>query len=105
MALITCSECASEISDKASVCIRCGAPLAAEAILAEPVTAASEPKTKWWLWIPLALVAAFFLFGAMIPKNIADANAFRRTCEELVRKGIGSQPDCDRQYVEIKNRK
>ena len=50
MALITCKECKTEISDTAKACPKCGAKV---------------PRTKWWLWIPLSLVAAFFLFGAI----------------------------------------
>ena len=51
MALITCKECGSEVSTTAKACPKCGAKV---------------PKTKWWLWIPLGLVAAFLLFGALV---------------------------------------
>lgn len=48
MALINCHECSEEISDSAAACPKCGAKV---------------PKFKWWLWIPLGLLAAFFGYG------------------------------------------
>lgn len=58
MALIKCEECQAEISDQARRCPQCGAKV---------------PHTKWWLWIPLALVAAFLIFAfATGPKTYAE---------------------------------
>lgn len=68
MALIACRECATEISTTAKACPRCGAKV---------------PKTKWWLWVPLAAVAAFLGFGAVLsnsPEGQAKASA-RRTID------------------------
>jgi len=54
MALQPCAECGVNVSDKASACPQCGAP---------PI---KPKKTKWWLWIPLGLIAAFFIFAMII---------------------------------------
>ena len=51
----------------------------------------------------VVLVVAFLTFGALIPKNVADANAARRVCEkEMMPKGLATQVECDRMYVDIK---
>ena len=50
------------------------------------MTSKAPKKTKWWLWIPLGLFAAFTLFGAMQPDDPAKDHA-RRTialCRETV---------------------
>ena len=73
MALIACAECGKEISDKAAACPHCGAPVAAVAQAEPPTEKKSGPKL--WLWIPLGLVAAFFLFGAVLPKDEAKSRA------------------------------
>lgn len=59
MALITCSECRQQISNTARACPQCGAKV---------------PHTKWWLWIPIGLVAAFLGFG-MLANNSPDGAA------------------------------
>lgn len=51
MTLIACKECGAEVSTTAKACPKCGAKV---------------PKTKWWLWVPLGLVGAFLMFGAMV---------------------------------------
>lgn len=51
MALINCKECGTEVSTTAKACPKCGARV---------------PKTKWWLWAPLGLGAAFLTMGAVI---------------------------------------
>lgn len=51
MAMINCKECGKEISTEAKACPHCGAKV---------------PRTKWWLWIPLGLIAAFLVFGAIV---------------------------------------
>jgi zinc-ribbon domain len=50
MALIKCVECGEEISDTAKSCPKCGAKV---------------PKAKLWIWIPLGLIAAFFIIGLL----------------------------------------
>lgn len=74
MALIRCRECNSEISTEASACPKCGAKV---------------PRTKWWLWGPLALVLILFIFGAVNgPKTTTDlANMETEQC--LRRHGEG----------------
>ena len=46
----TCGECGGVISSDARVCPRCGFRV---------------PRTKWWLWVPLALLAAFALYAVV----------------------------------------
>jgi len=81
MALISCKECGAEISTKASACPKCGAKV---------------PKTKWWLWIPLSLGAAFLIFGAIVgrspeAKEKAQARHAIDLCwEEQKRKSLDS---------------
>lgn len=106
MAMVKCAECGTEISDKAAACVRCGAPLVARGptnTLA--VTVQKESKPMWWLWVPLGLLGAFLLFGALIPKNVAEANAFAQTCRDLVKQGATTQYECDQTEAEIRARK
>lgn len=65
MALIHCRECGKAISSEATSCPHCGAPI-------------PKPKrTKWWLWVPLSLVAAFFAIG-IIAGNSPEAEERHR---------------------------
>lgn len=58
MALIACSECGNEVSTQASACPKCGAKV---------------PRTRWWLWVPLGLLAAIFLIGLVSgPKDTVE---------------------------------
>jgi hypothetical protein len=57
MAMTTCTECKTEISTKAKACPKCGAKV---------------PHTKWWLWIPVGLVAMFLVIGAFQGNTPAD---------------------------------
>lgn len=68
MGMIQCKECGAAISDTAKSCPRCGGKV---------------PRTKWWLWIPLGLFGAFFLYGLSIPEYVSRANELRRTCEKM----------------------
>jgi hypothetical protein len=66
--------------------------------------AQEQPSFKWWLWIPLGLFGAFLLFGALIPKNVADANAFARVCRDMYAKGqVSSLSECDRAEAGIRD--
>lgn len=85
MSLYPCKECGQEISDKASACTKCGAKVL---------------KTKWWLWIPLGLVALFILYGMSIPEYKARAMKERRVCEEMAKQGITTFGECNRIYSE-----
>ncbi len=90
MALLACKDCGKEVSSNADSCPHCGARV---------------PKTKWWLWMPLAVGAAVLIIGASIPKNQADANAFARACREMFANGqVASMYDCNKIEREIRNR-
>jgi hypothetical protein len=106
MALITCPECQAQISDRATACPRCGAPIAGPMVNAMPVVTVKPPRTVWWywwLWGPLGLVAALLAFGALIPEQTADANAFARVCRELYSSGqIYSLYTCDKIEGELR---
>ena len=48
MELIKCKECGHEVSDKASVCPNCGAPLVIDETNKEEVFSEVPQKEKWW---------------------------------------------------------
>lgn len=79
MALTTCKECGSQISTQARACPKCGAKV---------------PRFKWWLWVPLGLVAAFLGFGALVDngpqaKEKSTQRAAIKLCwEEQSRKSL-----------------
>lgn len=52
--MTNCRECGHQISTSARACPKCGARV---------------PRTKWWLWIPLAGVVAFFAVGFSISSS------------------------------------
>lgn len=85
MALIACKECRADISDKASVCPRCGAKLT---------------RSMWWLLlVPAAALAVFLAYGASVPKYESDARAARRVCEQAYAAGaVVTLYECERQY-------
>lgn len=68
MALINCTECGKAVSDKATICIGCGAPLAPAGTTTTDTDAPKpekreKPSTlKLWLWIPLGLVGVFVMY-------------------------------------------
>jgi hypothetical protein len=66
MALTPCRECGGEVSTEADACPKCGAKVL-------------KPKrTKWWLWIPLGLFAAFMGYGFVLsstPEGQAKSQA------------------------------
>jgi uncharacterized membrane protein YvbJ len=117
VALISCGECGSQISDKSVACVKCGAPVAdlhvlkRETSLDEKSITSPPPdlqkKSKLWLWvaIPVATFAAVVLYGMSIPSHIAEANAFARTCKKnFVAQGLTSIYDCDRVESQIRNK-
>lgn len=59
MALQVCKECGNEVSSTAKACPKCGAKV---------------PHTKWWLWVPLGLLGAFFVLAAFLG-NSPEAQA------------------------------
>lgn len=77
MALIECSECRKQISDKAAACPHCGAPVASvpsSASTSTPTTSTqpSKKKTHPANWVVLALIVAAALW--YFPKAQRDAN-------------------------------
>lgn len=63
-----------------------------------PVTIVAPKSFKWWLWVPLGLLGAFFLYGALIPEHVAKANATRRACEKMAGGVSHLQYECGRIY-------
>ncbi len=84
MALIACKDCGTEVSTSANACPKCGAKV---------------PRTKWWLWLPLALIVAFFTFPyiAYSPAQRAAISA-RADCERVFPIERGRK--CDQVYDE-----
>jgi hypothetical protein len=65
MALVKCNECGKDISDKASACLNCGAPITATAAPAASPPHAGAPikrKTSKWAYLGLVLIA-LAIFG------------------------------------------
>lgn len=94
MALISCADCAKEVSDKAVTCPHCGAP---SATTEKSDDQESAVRFKWWLWLPLALIGLFFAFPylAHTPAERAAISA-RADCERVfpAERGRG----CERVY-------
>jgi DNA-directed RNA polymerase subunit RPC12/RpoP len=72
MALIKCSECGKEVSDKATSCPNCGAPIAAkEAVTLDPKSHAKVTRTgaKWegigFALILIGIITAIAANGAL----------------------------------------
>lgn len=69
MALISCSECGNQVSDKATACPKCGNPISAPAVETATAAPASPPAkegmgtfAKLGIGVGIAVVA-FLLFG------------------------------------------
>lgn len=82
MALIKCSECNAEVSDKASACPKCGNPLEMRAARVAPMYApppAVERKSGGWLkWVfivPTALFGMVMCIGKVSDPDGAHAAA------------------------------
>ena len=101
MALVSCSECAAEISDKASSCPKCGNPMASPVISHEPAyvpppPAAEEKSGGWLKWV---FIVPAVLFGLiMCVGSVSDPDGKRaaarfesqkRECAEAVASSIG----------------
>lgn len=85
MALIRCTECGTDISDKAAACVKCGAPI--EVARAAPAPRVNQPKKKrksgclaifgWGFLIIVGLSVLGSIFGGSDPKKsdpkVADA--------------------------------
>ncbi|MDQ6786428.1 MAG: zinc ribbon domain-containing protein, partial [Acidobacteriota bacterium] len=65
MSLITCPECAHEVSATASACPNCGHPFAPPAVVHRRVVVAEAPERDdfpKWIFIPLGLLGIILLF-------------------------------------------
>lgn len=91
MALIKCPECTADVSDQAKVCPKCGAKLKGSLL-------------KWFFIVPVILVIAFLIFGALIPENVAKANAAWELCRDMYTKGkVLTMHECDQLKDKIRN--
>jgi uncharacterized protein (UPF0212 family) len=72
MSLVACKECGGDTSTKASACPKCGAKI---------------PRAKWWLWVPLGLVALLFVFVVFV---VVVGNSTEVTAKGNARRAIGS---------------
>jgi hypothetical protein len=74
MALIECSECSRQVSDKAPACPGCGAPVSrARAVVPEVSRiqpAATPRKRSQWFW---PLVAGLVALGVLMYRNVANS--------------------------------
>lgn len=62
MALISCSECRKEISNKAATCPQCGAPVeSAEPVVKRTEEESKQEKSSVWKWLLGVPVGAFVL--------------------------------------------
>lgn len=69
MALIKCSECAKEISDKAEICPSCGNPIHAQAVEVQGKVEIERTNKRWKkkrLWGVLILIIGFFTIFSSI---------------------------------------
>ena len=83
MALISCPECKADVSDQAKTCPKCGAKLKGSLL-------------KWFFIVPVILVIAFLIFGALIPENVAKANSAWELCRDMYTKGtVLTMRECD----------
>ncbi len=70
MALVTCKDCGNQVSTSAKACPKCGAKI---------------PKTKWWLWAPLAFIFILFIIGIISgPKDTTELAAMET--EKCIRR-------------------
>jgi hypothetical protein len=71
MALIRCTECGNEMSDRAVACPRCGAP--AGGARTGDVTVVRRPRQVTTAGVLLALLISFVTLGYLTPWAIAHA--------------------------------
>ena len=72
MALIKCSECGHEVSDRATACPNCGCPIAGETpepqndvIEAEPIYYEEEETSNKWLYVIIGVLVAIIIMGGI----------------------------------------
>jgi len=103
MALTKCRECGADVSSQAKACARCGAPV--------PV----PPSSRWWLWLPVGVVAFLFVvapalmsvikaLGWETPQYVHDANAAFVACKTMVESRTfrnRTMKDCDELHAQM----
>lgn len=76
MALIACTECGQEISDKAISCPKCGAPVQAGSSQS-PVPAKERRGTgRWLFWTIAVALVAIVAIPLMVGKESGGSNAY-----------------------------
>ena len=106
MALIACSECSKEISDKAATCPHCGAPVASgqskrgsyydDTPASHPPVATIATKSNWWKWVIGVPVFGFVLLMVIgsctdspeRQQRFREADAIKLCWEEQKRKSL-----------------
>lgn len=90
MALIECTECQKQISDKAATCPHCGAPAPSKAITAPDATLldrkTTAKKTSPLTWLVLLLIVAAAIW--YLPKAQRDASLPSMPVEVKTRSAI-----------------
>ena len=97
MALITCSECGNTVSDKASSCPKCGAPIFVPDYTAPPPPPEKGPS--FWPWAIGVVVVGFLMFtylGSSAPsgppaRKTTDASAIALCWQEQGRKSLSPE--------------
>ena len=78
MALIKCSECGHEVSDRASACPNCGCPIGNVGIIQEEIIDPEPKKKKGWIWalivVLLCLIGGggYYAYTHLVNKNNAE---------------------------------
>lgn len=81
MSLVTCPECAHEVSAVAAACPNCGHPFAPPAVLHRKVVVAEAPDRDdfpKWIFIPLGLLGVVLLFVLFAYMRSGDDTANQR---------------------------
>lgn len=71
MALVSCSECGKEISDKATSCPHCGAPKTGNAATQASSVQPQAKKGGLWKWV-IGIPIALFAFVMIVGSNLAN---------------------------------
>lgn len=78
MALIKCSECGHEVSDRASACPNCGCPIGNVGIIQEEIIDPEPKQKKGWIWalivVLLCLIGGggYYAYTHLVNKNNAE---------------------------------